>query len=434
MRFFSQDFQIPPDLRQRFFHLYMDVAWFGLLAGSSMAFISVFATRSGGSTLQIGLLSAVPGSINLLFTMPAGRWLRNRPIGRAVLLSLILHRLPYFLWMLIPTVLPQQWQVWSYIGLIALMTIPGTAVAVGFNALFAAATPPAYRAHVVGIRNAVLSLTTVVATLLCGAILSTVASPLGYQIVFGIGFLGAMMSTLHIWYLRQIRTETTAPEVQVEQYIGDQARPGTMRLVGNTLRTSVALRVFAIGKTLLRTEVLRGGYGGVVVALFIFHFAQYLPIAMMPIHWVQNLHFSDFDISLGNSTFQAAVLVGSLQFSRVIERLGYHKAMVIGIVGLSAYPLINAFMTSVPIFMLASVIGGIAWSMLGGSIGNFLLERTPANDRPAYLAWYNLALNAGILTGSLVGPLLSQWTGVVAALVIGALARTVSAYAVWRVK
>ncbi len=434
LNFFEPNRTLDPALRTLFFHLYWDVAWFGLLAGSSMAFITVYATRIGASSLQIGLITAGPAIINLLFTLPAGRWLQGRPIGHAVVNTIILHRLPYLLWIILPALLPQSMQIWAYIGLIALMTIPGTAVAVGFNALFAAAVPVEWRAHVVGIRNAVLAVTTVVIGLICGVILNTLPSPLGYQIVFALGLIGAAMSTVHIWYLRHVSAESHEESVQVQEYIGDQARPGTMRLGSGTVRMSIALRVFTLSKNMLRSEVLRGSYGQVIAALFFFHFTQFLPVALFPLRWIQNLHFSDFEISVATATFQLAVLLGSLQFSRVTQKLGYQRSIVVGIVLLSVYPLINAFMANLALFMIASLIGGAGWSLLGGSIANFVLDKTPADDRPAYLAWYNLALNAGILAGSMVGPLLADQLGLTMALVLSAVLRLSSAYAVWKVR
>ena len=47
-----------------------------------------------------------------------------------------------------------------------------------------------------------------------------------------------------------------------------------------------------------------------------------------------------------------------------------------------------------------------------------LLERIPEDDRPAHLAWYNLVLNASVLVGTLAGPLIAGWTGLVTALII----------------
>jgi predicted MFS family arabinose efflux permease len=51
-------------------------------------------------------------------------------------------------------------------------------------------------------------------------------------------------------------------------------------------------------------------------------------------------------------------------------------------------------------------------------MGNYLLEKVPAHDRPAYLAWYNIALNLAILLGTMLGPLLAAWFDIQTALIL----------------
>jgi predicted MFS family arabinose efflux permease len=55
----------------------------------------------------------------------------------------------------------------------------------------------------------------------------------------------------------------------------------------------------------------------------------------------------------------------------------------------------------------------------------------PAGDRPAYLAWYNLALNAAILCGVLLGPLLAAWFDLTTALVFAFVFRLTGAAFIW---
>jgi MFS family permease len=202
--------EIPAEYRQNFSHLFLDMAWFGVLSGSSMAFLSIYAARLGASGFQIGLLGAMPAVMNLVFAMPAGQWLQHRPISKAVFWTSVLYRLGYLLWIPLPWLLSEQGQVWSLILVALLMGIPGTALAVGFNALFAEAVPPKWRAHVAGLRNVLFALVYVATSLICGTILNNVRFPIGYQIVFGIGFLGAAMSSFHLLHLRPL-IEPTAP-------------------------------------------------------------------------------------------------------------------------------------------------------------------------------------------------------------------------------
>ena len=43
---------IPSEYRSNFTHLYMDIGWFGILSGSSINFLSIYATRLGATGLD----------------------------------------------------------------------------------------------------------------------------------------------------------------------------------------------------------------------------------------------------------------------------------------------------------------------------------------------------------------------------------------------
>jgi MFS family permease len=353
-------------------------------------------------------------------------------MSSAVFRAAILHRIFYLLWVPLPTLLTPQSQIWAFIGLTLLMGVPGTALAVGFNALFADVVPPAWRGQVAGTRNALLAVTLTTATLLCGQILVRFPFPTGYQIVFGIGFLGAALSSFHLWLIRPV------PDGMVPPYDGralkDLARPGGVRIMGDGLRLGVGLRFLTRGRgqRLLRSEILGGPFGRVLIVLFAFHLAQFLAVPLAPLYWIGRLHLSDQEISLGSAIFYVSVLLGSTQLARLTQRLGYQRVTGIGAMLMSAYPGLLAFSQGFGLFLGASLAGGFGWSLANGGLGNYLLERVPQNERPAHLAWYNLALNAATLLGSLAGPLLGSWLGLSAALALCATFRLVAALGIWR--
>jgi hypothetical protein len=423
---------VPAEYRSTFRHLYLDIAWFGVLSGSAIAFLAVFATRQGAEPWQIGLLGAGPAAINLIFTLPAGRWLEGRAVGPAVFWTSVFHRLFYLPWIFMPVLLLPGGQVWALILFSLLMSIPGTALAIGFNAMFGAAVPPEWRGHVVGIRNALLAGAFIVTSLVSGMILHRLPFPLGYQVVFAIGFAGAAASSFHLWYIRNKVGETAAP--RNGSRIGDMARPGSMRTAGDGLRSAVGLRYLARsrGLRLLRPDLLSGHFGVVIGLLFFFHLAQFLTIPVLPLHWVRVLNLTDFDISLGNGLFYLLVLVGSTQLARLTRRWGNLRLTAAGAMAMAGYPLLMALSHDVTLFLVASAIGGLAWALTGGAISNYILERVPADDRPAHLAWYNLALNAAVLIGSLAGPWLGQMMGLAPALILFAALRLLAAVALWR--
>ncbi len=77
-----------------------------------------------------------------------------------------------------------------------MMSLPGTTLAIGFNAMFAEVVPEEWRAEVVGKRNAILAVSMTVSTLLSGKLLDLFAFPLNYQIVFGLGAVGRSLEHL----------------------------------------------------------------------------------------------------------------------------------------------------------------------------------------------------------------------------------------------
>jgi hypothetical protein len=428
----AENAALPAELRRHFNHLYWDVAWFGIVAGSSQAFLGVYVARLGASPLEMGLLNAGPALTGLLFTMPAGVWLRDKPVGRVVFWSAVATRVQFFLWIFLPALVAPPTQIWGFIGSVLFFTVPATVLAIAFNAMYAAAVPIEYRHRVAATRNALLALVYVAASLLSGWLLNTLPMTLGYQVIFASGFVGALMSTFHLFHLRQVTTASITEPEKVRGLIGDLARPGEMRTTGLTIRTNVGLRVFSRGLNLMRIEVLQGDYGKVVAALFVFHFAQFMPIPVFPLFWVDDAGFSDWEIGVGTAIFHATVLFGSLQFVRFAKLLDNRRWTAVSALFMALYPLMTAFTYDIPWLVATSIVGGAAWSVTAATLGTYLLEQTQESERPAALAWYNLALNAAVLLGSLSGSLLGESMGIVPTLLLAAALRALSGLALWK--
>lgn len=124
----------------------------------------------------------------------------------------------------------------------------------------------------------------------------------------------------------------------------------------------------------------------------------------LPVFNVRELKLTDDQLGISTALFYLTVLLGSTQLRNVVHRLGNKRTTGWGVAGLALYPIIVAYSSNVAIFYFASIVGGFAWSWVGGSDANYMLEHIPADDRPPHLAWYNIALNIAILIGSLAGP------------------------------
>ena len=407
---------VPVEYRSNFLHLYLDIGWFGVLSGSAINFLSIYATRIGATASQIGLIGAMSAIVTLLLAIPAGRWLRTQDTGRAIFWTSVLYRLGYIPFIFLPWLFDAQGQVWAIIVITFLMAIPLTPLGIGFNALFAEAVPSEYRAHVAGIRNVVLSIAFVATSLISGYILNSLAFPAGYQIVFGIGFFGAAMSSLHLFFVKPFRTDTAPPSGTSQRGLS-QSQPDTIKPTDSPLST-------------LRLDIWRTPFRNVLLGLFAYHLAQYLALPIFPLYNVRVLELNDNHIGIGTALFYLTVLFGSTQLSRIVQRLGHKKVTGLGVAGMALYPFILALSHQVWQFYFVSLLGGFIWAMAGGAFANYMLEHIPSDDRPSHLAWYTIILNTAVLIGSLGGPIIADHMGLSGALILFALLRFLSGLAI----
>lgn len=417
------DPRLTPDLRWNFGHLYPDIAGYGILAGSAIAFISVYATRLGATGIQIGLLSAGPAVVSLLLSLPAGRWLEGQVLTRAVFVTSIWNRAGYVALVILPWLLPPAAQVWAVPIVVVLMAVPGTLISIAFNAMFADVVPPAWRALVVGRRSAVLAISMTATSLACGLLLDRLPFPLNYQVVFFIGVAGSALSSYHLWRLRPV-----SPALRVGRPILDAAQPGSLRFV-DMLRNTLGLRFLAraSARPLLRLDLLSGSFGRLLVAYLFFYLFQAMPVPLFPLFWVRNLHLTDGQISLAAALLNAATLISSLYLARISNRHGHRWVLVAGALLYGIYPLLTGLAKDVTLIWAASLLGGAIWGLAGGGLVNRLMEQAPEDDRPAHMALHNVVLNLAILAGSLLGPLFGDWLGLRSALLLSAGLRVLAA-------
>ena len=413
MRFnLFQQSDVPEEYRSNFRHLYFDIAWFGVLSGTAVNFLMVYATRLGASGLQIGLLAAMAAIVNLFLAIPAGRWIEKRHTGRAVFWSSIVFRIGYILWIPLPWLFDAQGQIWALIILAFLMAIPLTPLGVGFNALFAEAVPDRFRAQVAGTRNITFAITYMLTSLGAGFILKNTPFESGYQIIFAIGAFGAAISSYHIYHVRPLPEEIHPL----------QSAPQTDSTLQAVPRRSI--------KTTLRLDIWSTPFRNVLLVLFCFHLAHYMSTPIYPLYNVRVLNLNDNNLGTGTALYYLTVLIGSTQFRRIAHRYGNKIVTGWGVAGMALYPFMLAAAQTVWHYYTLSFLGGFLFAMVNGAYINYMLENIPPNDRPSHLAWYTIVLNVAILGSSLAGPAIADVIGLVDALILFGVLRILSGLAI----
>lgn len=392
-------------------HLNWDIFWFGLVAGSTLAYLSIYATRQGASGFQISLLMAGGAIINMLLSIPAGRWLEGRSLPRVCFRSVVLSRLGYVILVPLPWLLSGQLEIWVIIGLTLIGAIPMTVLNVAFPAMFAEMIPAEQRIRVIGRRSAISAVSMTFSTLLCGQLLDWLPATVNYPVVFGIGVLGSMLSAYHVGQLRLVKKILPAS--------ADQPG-GAAAGIADAVPAAATPIAPAQRHALLRLDLLRGPFGTFMLAYLVFYACQYFPLSLFPIFLVRNLQISDGTIGLGNAAFYAVMFGVSMRLDKITRRFGNRRTMVAAGLVFCAYPILVGFAWDATLYMAASLIGGAIYAILAASFMSRLMERSAENDRPAYMALHNLVLNLGILAGSMSGPLAAEWIGLQPAIFLSA--------------
>jgi MFS family permease len=405
--------------RKNFRHLYADVIWYGIFYGSTLAFLTIYAARLGASSLEIGLFTSGPAVMNLLFSLPASFLLQRWPSTKATFLSSALTRIGYAVPILLPLMAGAAVQIWVLVIISLLSAIPGTMLAIGANAMVAEVVPLDWRAQVVGRRVALSALFITVTTLFSGWLLTQISFPLNYQLVFGLGLIGAAMSSYQLALIR--------PRRVVEPGNGAKDRDRfDLSQVSGTISQAFRSLVQSGSKGLLRLDLLKGSYGPFMLAYLAFYMAVFIAVPLLPLFWVRDLKLPDLSISLGNSLFYATMFIISMLLPRLSRRFSQKWVFIVSATAYSLYPLLTGLARGPILFYIASIAGGAAWGVAAGASINRLMERVPEDDRPAHMALHNLALNLGILVGAMAGPWLGDFLGLRTGLLVAGAVRLLS--------
>jgi MFS family permease len=394
---FQIDRNTSNDLAAVFHNYYLDIAWYGLLNGTTLSFLNYFAVRMGATSTQVGLITAGPAVISLLIALPAGVFLQRFPINRATFTSAAITRIFYLVLILLPFIQNSTVVISAVILITLIMSIPAVFSTVAFNTAFAVNIPDENRAHVAGVRNAAFAVVTILVSLMSGFILNQVQFPHGYVIVFAIGAIGAAGSSVHLFRL--------IPSIEKDQFGMRQPVQKDDSRKWITERIAEGVRTF---RKQVRFDLLKGKAGIPILLLTSITFALYISAPVFPVYLVNRFHFSDQVLSIGMACFNFTIFLGSLNLAWVERKIGRKKAIGFGFVLMSTFPAIMIFMKNPLIYYAGNLISGIGSALVNGELFNYLYERIPAEDHTSGVAWYTLSSNAAVLTGALLGPLIAN--------------------------
>jgi MFS family permease len=377
--------------------LYWDVVWFGLFFGFSGNFLVVFVARLNPSPWLVSAVTSGPALINVIWQLWATRIVERHPDPQRLTVRAALPmRMGTLAIALIPWFLPRDWQAYGIVAVILLQGIPTAIVFVAFQTFFTDIVPRHRMADVVGTRNALMGLTSTIIMMVSGVVLTTMAFPLGYQVLFLAGFFATMAS---LWTVTQLRLDPSVVPAQPRTVVEAGAAPALWR-DGNFLRFSISAGILHLGLIM-------------VAPLF-------------PLYWVDNLGLSDGWISVFVTTLSTTSIIGAFGLRALGQRWRINGILGIAAVLYGLHPILISMLTQPVLIAVVAALSGVWGGVINVMLFNALTEVIPPRHRARYIGVYTWLMNIAIFAAPLVGAALASATNVQLALVVAGLLRVVS--------
>lgn len=370
----------PAQMNANIRHLVGDIAWFGIVWGSIVAFLQVYVVRLGASSFLVSAITYGPALVAIFLQIPAGRLIqRTGHRMRWVIAAGLAYRAFFFAVALIPFfILRGRAEVTALVWVLSAFGSSFSNIA--FLAMMADAVSEEDRPRMVSMRFAAFGLMNTITTLSAGLLLKLLSFPLNYQILFLIGAAGSMASW---WHTRQIHVPDPLPE---------PAQGGAFwRGLGD---------VFSFP-----------GYLRFIVAVFFLQLALGMVSPLLPLHWVRGLNASDTQVSLVLSTTTGAMVVGSLFMRRTVQRIGRERALAIGGAGYMLYPLLTSFTTSMWWLIPWAVLAGLFTAAINVNLFDNLVSVTPPAGRMNHMAIYSTIQNVALFLGPILASVVAEGGG-----------------------
>ncbi len=385
-------------------YLYVEVFWAAMLSAAA-SFNATFAVRLGASNTMIGWLSSVPALLAVLLLVPAARLLeRKRQRAPWIWGSLFIARLGYGLIAMLPWLVAGH-RAEAIVGLLIVISIPSTFFSAGFNPLLADIVPERDRARVFANRNIIAGLTVAVLTFLAGRWLEAAphirwaAFPVNYQVMYIIGFLGSMVSTV---YLLKIRV----PESKVVQRAPRQ-------------KVSLAQVKAMFGQN--------RNFARIILNTLLFGFGEWLIAPLYIIFFLRHLNATDGWVGLNSTLANIGVIIGYAFWQRLIYKWGDSRTLLITIPLSASYAFLVSLFPNLTLILVWGVLINIINPGVNLSHFNILLKLCPEDRRASYIAFYSSIMNVGAFIGPLIGVALSKTLDIRLLLIIGASIRLMGA-------
>jgi len=375
-------YPLPSGQRRNVLFVALDGAVIGLMSAAA-SFVSVWVVRLGASPFWVSLLSSMPSTIALVMTMPWSAFVvRQRHPGRVFAFARLAVHTVYPLVAVVPFFLPEEWAARIIVLIWACSAFPSSLSNIMFTLVMGNAVPGDKRALLMSRRWMVMGIANLVALPIVSQVIDRITFPRGYQLVYGINGLLAVLAFYLAMQLRVAETEPAAPV----------ARAPALQRLRNAIEEVRAHRDFL---------VFVGGRGVLNLGLTLIS-------AAVPIYWVNHLQASDAWVGYFNSAASAATLVAYIPWVRIKRRYGTRSTLLPAVLAAALYPALLALTRAPAAVLPAIALNGFAGAGINLAFFDALLEAVPRGREARFIALNMTVVNlAGVIGPTLGAALLN---------------------------
>jgi MFS family permease len=351
----------------------LDGSAYAAMLGFTQNFTTPFALVLQASSMQIGLLSSIPG-IATAFTQLAAPGLAERAGNRKrmIMTAAFFHAMMWLPVFLVPYFFRSA-GVWWLIGLVTICFVTDSMSFPPWGSMMADLVPEELRGRYFGFRGRIAVFITLVFSLLAGGILQILSGNVfvGFAVLFG-GAAGFRL--LSFFFLSRMYE----PPVTLEK----ENAPGVMQIV-RTLGTS--------------------NLGRYMIYIALIYFGMMLSGPFFSVFMLRDLHFNYLTYTIVTSASIVANLFFLPFWGRRADRAGNLKIVRITSWLMPVVPMLWLVSANPVYLVFANIVSGFTWSGFNLASVNFVFDASEPGNRTKQIAVFNSFIWLAICIGSLVG-------------------------------
>lgn len=356
----------------------------GMLAGAGNIIIQtyqeIYLLALGASRSQVGMLGAI-SHLTLPLAMLPGAALANRAKShkRLVVLAAFLGTLLLLGLVWLPQIPTSISPITLGIGFLTLYYFFMYLLNPAWTATIGVTVPLQWRGRYFSTRNIFMGLAALVAILSVGQIADHLGAPAGYQVAFGIAIVLKLSATYTFSRIKEPR----------RSWRKAARAPGSL------------------------WEQLRGnpGFLAFCATAALWNFGIQISGPFFNLYLVEELHASATAVGLVGAAASLAALPGQRIFGLWSDRKGAPWVQRLTGFIIPLVPLVWSLMTHPWHAYLVNAVSGFVWAGYNLAAFNLLLDMTPAEQRPTFVAVYQTVVGLGMSGGALLGGQVAQTQG-----------------------